>query len=183
MSAFKQAIGAETRPAPRVETLSPSDFAETYSKRPHHDIAVGIRVPSEKQYRAADYEGGKESGDDAYNRRVMDIIVAAGICDPNDVTASHPFLQLVEDSLLAKMFKPRTIKRLFDAIELVAVEQSPLFPEATDEELDDLWGFLTASGDRFAGMSRTDQMRCRRYLRFALDHFIQVSPEPETAAQ
>jgi hypothetical protein len=180
VSAFARTIGTDTRPAPRTVTLAPEDFAESWRARPTTAIVLGIRVPSERDFRAADFEAAKLDTPEAYNQKAMDIIVSRGICDPNDILAEHSVFPVAEETLPAAL-KPRAIKRVFDEIERLGVDQSPIYEEASPSDMADLWSFLSMD-EPFTGMSDVDAARCRRYLKFALEHFQAVETEADDEA-
>ena len=183
MSAFQDAVAAlprqkgDRRAAPRTVELTPDRFADTWEGRPIEPIVVGLRVPAEADLQSArdnaaalvsDKKGLTEEGVvNAHNDALLSIAVARGICDPNDVTAAHPFFELADD-IVPLALKSNTIRWLFDEIERLHVEQSPIFPEATPEEVLALSDLL-ATEDPFCRANPVDAMRARRYLRFALD--------------
>lgn len=155
------------RPAPRVISIPPEYFAEDWEGRPIAAFDVGLRVASESDahnieveaQRAADQADGDVS---VYNRSLIALCVARGFCDPRDVTANHPFFELPEE-VVPFAFKPNSLRRIFDEIERLAIEQSPLFPEATAEEAGAL---VTALAD---GAFERLNPRARRYLRMVID--------------
>ena len=92
------------RPAPRVVTLEPYAFADTWGARPAEPTKVGLRLPSEKviesamqlaardvnrDFREALVEGESEvvneSMVEAYNSQIMVNILAHALCAPEDV--------------------------------------------------------------------------------------------------
>ncbi|MBA2687498.1 MAG: hypothetical protein H0U64_05310 [Gemmatimonadaceae bacterium] len=155
------------RPAPRVISLLPEYFAEDWQGRPVAAFDVGLRVASESDahnieveaQRAADQADGDVT---VYNRSLIALCVARGFCDPRDVTANHPFFELPEE-VVPYAFKPNALRRIFDEIERLALEQSPLFPEATKEDAE---RFAAAVVD--GGFDRLNP-RARRYLRMVVD--------------
>ena len=64
--------------------------------------------------------------------------------------------------------KSNAIKRIFDEIELLAVDQSPVFAEATEVELLEL-AELLATDDPFEDVPSVKRSRCLRYLKLVLD--------------
>lgn len=181
MSAFSRAVSADARPAPRTLTISPESFAESFRGRPTTDIVIGIKVPSERDYRAANFEAEKEPDPAKANQKIFDTVVSRGICDPNNVNAEHPAFPVAEETLPIAL-KPRAIQRIYDEIERLAVEQSPLYAEATDADVADLWALLAGDAP-FEGMAPIDAARCRRYLRFALEHFNISRSSEETESE
>lgn len=168
--------GRTTRPAPRTFSLKPEHFAGAYEGRPVVAITIGIRVPSENEARsieaeslkqAAASDGDMDSRVDVYNQTLFTLYVARGICNPHDVTAHHPLFELPED-MIPLALTPRAIKSIFDEIERLHVDQSPLFPEATQAELLELSDRLAADNP-FANTPTAQRLRALRYLRLALD--------------
>jgi hypothetical protein len=165
-----------TTPAPKTFDLLPEHFGAAYEGKPVSKITVGLRVPSESEVRgiesAATKEAAQADGDfdqklEAYNRALFTFYVARGLCNPHDVTAPHPLFELPED-MIPLALTPRSIRRLFDEIELLHVEQSPIFLEATPEEVSELADRL-AEPEAFDAVPRPQRLRALRYLRFVLD--------------
>lgn len=182
MSAFERAsqtngrgVRTLTAPAPKALTLDPKHFVATWNLRPLLPTRIGIRVPPEKDFEGAAIEArrsaaAKTIGDDgqteAFDRAYARILVARGICDPDNVNAPHPTVPLPDDQI-ARAFTPATIRWLFDEIDKLHVEQSPCYAEATDEEVTRLSSILTLD-DRFADLNPQQEARVRRYLDFVL---------------
>jgi hypothetical protein len=154
-------------PAARTARLTAGDFAPTWDNAPGSDVIVGIRVYSEADARSAEQEAAKQETDQAAQDTLFAIAVARGICDPNNVKAAHPLFPFAEDTLQAAL-TPRAIKRLFDEIEKLHVDQSPMFPEATDEDLTELAGALIQP-EPLGKLGAVKAARARRYARLILD--------------
>lgn len=165
-----------TSPPARTFELLPEHFAASYERKPVAKITIGLRVPSESESRsieteatktAAQADGDMEEKLEVYHRSLFTFYAARGICNPHDVTAPHPLFEMPED-MLPLALTPRAIKRLFDEIERLHVDQSPLFPEATPVEVSELADRL---GDSVALdlVPLPQRMRALRYLRFVLD--------------
>lgn len=173
MSTFAEG-SSKTRAAPRTITLAPDQFADEYSNRPVAPVVFGLRVPSEADAQAARNEATKlaaqiddhESSTETFNDTLMAICVARGICSVHDVTQPHPFLELADD-MVPLALKSRTIRRIYDEIERLHVEQSPLYPEADASDLEALRGLIDAGGIEKLGA--VEQGYVRRHLRFCLD--------------
>lgn len=172
----QQSRGGNRRPAPSTFDLTPDHFAEDWSERPVAPITVGIRVPSEAEAQTIEDAASREAkaidGDDEERdlkreRSLQAYWVARSLCDPLDVTAPHPFFEMPED-MVPLAFKPDTIARLCQEIAKVGIEQSPLHPEADDEELGELSDLL-ATGVAFADVAGAQERLARRYLKFALE--------------
>lgn len=172
----KRAAGSASRPPAKTFDLTPDHFADDYGARPVAPIKIGLRIPAEADARtiedAAMREAQQVDGDsseqfEAYQRAVQCYWVARCICDPRDVTSGHPFFEMPED-LIPIALKPTAIQRIRQEIELLQVEQSPLHPEADDEEIAELSDLLATEG-RFAEVSDSAERQARRYLKFALE--------------
>lgn len=157
-----------------VFELTPGHFAEDFDDRPVAVFPIGLRVPSEAEARtiedAALREAAASESDDrvaVYDRATQAYWVARAICDPLDVTSPHPFFDMPED-LVPVAFKPDTIVRLCQEIARLGVQQSPLHPEADDEEVGDLSDLLSVA-EPFAAVRLDQERLARRYLKFALE--------------
>jgi hypothetical protein len=168
--------GRVTSPPARTFDLLLEHFAGGYENKPVAKIVVGLRVPSETESRSIETEAAKAAaltdGDteakvEAYQAALFTYYVARGLCSPHDVTAPHPLFELPED-MIPQALTPRAIKRIFDELERLHIEQSPLFPEATADDLLELSDRL-AEPDPLAAAGTPQRLRALRYLRLALD--------------
>ncbi len=188
MSTLEKLVSAATRrPAPRTFDLLPEFFAETWGNRPTSPIKVGLRVPGEQEYQTGIIEAEKAHGEAiekackdphlvgraieigvaAYNSKLMTFCVARGLCNQQNVTLPHPYFELPEDEIPIAL-KSNAIKRIFDEIERLAIDQSPVFAEANEVELLELAEIL-ATDDPFESMPSVQRARCLRYLKLVLD--------------
>ena len=188
MSTLEKLVSAAVRrPAPRTFDLLPEYFAETWGNRPTAPIKIGLRVPNEQEYRNAAIEAetaeseafakacndprlierASELAVAAYNSKLVTFCVARGICNQQNVTMPHPYFELPEDEIPFAL-KSSAIKRIFDEIERLAIDQSPVYAEATDLELLDL-AELLATDDPFESVPSVKRSRCLRYLKLVLD--------------
>lgn len=163
----------ETAPPARTVRLSPAEFSPTWAKAPSSDVVVGIRVYSESDARSAEAEAAKQETKAAAETVLFSIAVARGICDPNDIAAPHPLFPMAEDTLPMAL-TPRAMRRLFDEIERLHVDQSPVYAEATDDELIELAAALMQP-EPVGKLPSLEQKRVRRYLRLALDALTERS--------
>lgn len=149
MSAFEryaEAAGAsQKRPAPATITLDPEEFAATWSARPVAPIKFGLRLPSEREIMTARAEAAKvavnlHGADEPEEREAAfgDALLAFGcarcLCDPLDLMAPHPVLPFADD-MVRDALPSAALRRVWDAVERLAAEVSPLVAEATDEDL------------------------------------------------
>jgi hypothetical protein len=188
VSTLEKLVGAAVkRPAPRTFDLLPEYFAETWGNRPTATFKVGLRVPGEQEYLNAVVEAenaqseavekalkdpkqvarAQALGVAAYNKRLVMFCVARGICNQHNVTLPHPYFELPEDEIPVAL-KSTAIRRIFDEIERLAVDQSPVFAEATEVELFELAEIL-ATDDPFEDVPSVQRARCLRYLKLVLD--------------
>lgn len=183
MSAFQAQVeklpsrAAQHRKAPKTLRIRPERFADTWDMRPKDEIVVGLRVPSDDDEQSArnvaslmaDRKVGL-TGDaaiSAYNDALIAAMVSRAICDPNDVLRAHPIFPLADSTIPLALSTP-TLKWLFDELERLKIQQSPLFLEITDEETHELVDALCMD-DPFVGVSEMTAAHARRYLKFALD--------------
>jgi hypothetical protein len=141
-------------PAPRTETLEPDVWLEEAKEVPKHPIVIGLRTPSENDYRKALAE---ES-----DAQVMFELVCVSVCDPNDCRMAHPLFQM-PDIMLAKL-KPRAIRYLFDRIEQLHIETTPSVPKVSDDDLFAL-GQVLCSGELLEGLEETNAASAERVRR------------------
>lgn len=166
---FEQAV---TRP-PRTTIIKPEEWSSSWEKRPATPIVVGLRLLSASDVETAELEAQKAAengGERAYHETGVAFTVARGICDPNNVAKPHPRLEFAEDMVPLALNK-RTIARLFDELERLAVDTVPIYAEATEENIRDLCIILSVD-DPFADIDPVRAARARRYLKFALDELI-----------
>ncbi len=171
---FAQQTGGKRKP-PRIFKLEAEHFAETWpGKKPSAAIDLGLRVPSEQEILNAQLEAGRaaegrepQEAQLISKSKLLAFVVARGICSPHDVSEPHPFFELPEDEVPAAL-KGTTIQRIYDEIERLVVEQSPVFSEATDEELTEL-GERLLQGAPTAHLPAMRAGHARRYLLFALE--------------
>jgi hypothetical protein len=166
---------AGKRKAPRTFALKPEHYAETWGgKKPVASVELGLRIPSEQDVFNAQVEAeraaeGREplEAELFKRRKLLALVVARCICSPHDVSEPHPFFELPEDEVPLAL-KSTTIQRIYDEVERLVVEQSPIFGEATDAECLEL-------SDLLAVPMATDHLdpvkagHARRFILFALE--------------
>lgn len=188
MSALERAINSLPKPsngkikAAKTFLIEPQHFADTWTNRPVEGILLGIRVPSEKDVQGARIEAIKQAqsaqvedddpeADDiriqAFNDSLLSLAVSSSICDPNDVTSAHPFFELA-DEMVPMALKSKTIQYIWDLVEQLHIEQSPIFPEITPVEEVRLIQLLSEDSP-YLGVNTVKAMQARRFLKFALD--------------
>lgn len=169
---------AKAVPAPRTLTLPPSVFASEWKMRPTEPVVVGLRLLPDAEEQTARAEAlrialelhpdTRDAGDafvDAYNDALLRWIVARGICDPNDVTAPTQILPMAEDQVRHALTSSG-VRYIFDAIERLQLETSPIYAEASFDEVAELLHRLGADPDvgSLAGITRKRALRVLRYV-------------------
>lgn len=167
--------GLQKLGAPRVVELTPGDFASDWERRPVSPVPVGLRLPSDDDVQAARAQATKrvealdchdpETATATWNDALMALAVARCLCDPRDVLG-QPLVPIDEDNIGAAL-TPVAIRRLFDELERLQVEQSPLAPEATDEELHALRDAISTG--EHVELTGADGRTFRRFARYCLD--------------
>lgn len=176
------------RRAPRHVVLKPSDFADTWADKPSTEVAVGIRLLSENDYQTAKAEASRvverlytandgglrdhEKAAEAWDDALICWVVAIGTCNVNDVQASYfPYA----NDVITLALTSRAIQRIYDAIDLLHLEESPATHEATDEELVALGEALAKGAEVLSSLKRIEARRARRLLGHA---FATLLPPP-----
>jgi len=194
LSAFRPPAAPEPIKPARVVLIQPNDFADSWSGRPKSAVAVGLRRLSETEEQTAIRDAASEARDamqdwpeaeregrfvEAFNEALLRIGVGRAVCDPNNVAREHPALPLAEDTL-GRALRRNALAGLWEALEQVVTETSPLCPEATDEELAVLaWGILAG---RVAELPASDQRRARRFAAAMLIDLPEAPPDEDDLA-
>lgn len=178
MPAFSEIVARQPRKPPRVVELKPNAFADTYEDKPTEPVRIGLRLCAEldgMQARSVAAQTATRNhpelgpADDvwveAYNQALMHYVVAAGTCHPDNV--AEPYWDMAYDVVPRALSELGTI-RLFDELELLKVTESPLSPEATNEDLDEIIELLR-SGAMWNGQADGDARWLRRVLRRVLE--------------
>jgi hypothetical protein len=147
--------------------------------RPECDCKIGIRLPSQDDIETIESEAmkalqanignGNDAAELAHNQSKLVNLVALCICDPNDVTQAHELFP-APNATVPVALTPAALRRLFDEIERLQIDTSPIFVEATDDDVAALIEML--SGGALVKIASTDLVnnaRCRRYLAFVLE--------------
>lgn len=172
---IQQPPARPTRKPAATLLLEPSAFSSDWDSRPDSAVLIGLRVPSESDTQSAIAESAKraielhdetEGRIGAFNDALLSMLVARSVCDPNDVLAVHPLLEL-PDEIVPLAFPPATIRHIFDAVEKLQIDTSPIYEEATDEEVATLCTRLSEGA--LGRAERVASKRARRFLRFVLD--------------
>jgi hypothetical protein len=182
LSPFEAALPQIVAP-PRVVPLQVSAFLSTYDGRPEVDIEVGLRLPSQEDAEGIESEalkalsavtsGNEQEAIRAYNQSKLVNLVALCICSPIDVNAPHELFP-APNSVLPIALTPQALVYLFDCIERLQIDVSPIFAEASDEEVATLAEILSTPALR--DLRESDPVnagRVRRYLNFCLELLTQ----------
>jgi hypothetical protein len=165
------ALAMVARTPPRVLSLLPNAFADTWKDKSAHPVMVGLKRIAEADQRAARVEAVKKVDalhqdlvhDDpiwieAYNQALMHACLGFALTRPDDMT--QPLWPLQFDVLPHRLTEGG-VERLFDELELLTVLDSPCRPEATDVALADFtvrlgagefWTTLSVPDHDLAGM-------------------------------
>lgn len=164
-------LGGNVAP-PKVIKLPLSAWNPTFTGRPECDIPVGLRLPGSEDAETIEAEAvrsmreamadGEEAALRAYNESKLVSLVALCITDPNDVTAPHELFE-TPNALLKIALTPQGLRRLFDEIELLQVETSPIFHEASDDDVSVI-AELLGDGALTRLQDQVKASRARRYL-------------------
>lgn len=145
MSAFRRNGAPQAVPARRVLTLPVSAFAENYVGRPRHPVQMGLRLVGESTLSNAMEMAAKSATEahpdnqpidlraEVYNDFLITNILAQACVHPHDLTA-HFFAPGPED-LIRDALAPGGVRFLWQAYERFSIEDSPVSPEASDDDL------------------------------------------------
>ena len=146
---------------PLATVLVPATaWSDTWEKRPDDAVCIGIRLLSEKDIEVArssaarfavashPSEFDEENRAEAMLDGLLRNAVAAGTCDPNDVTEPWGDFAVDPEGIVREALTPQGVRFLWDQIDRAMVEHSPSEPEATDEELDELMVLTATSLDK-----------------------------------
>lgn len=157
----------ETTTKPPGEfTLKPEHWASTFTERPLCSVALGIRLPSD-----ADLTYVKNLAKDAADkdRALITMCVTRVVCDPEDASLAHELFQF-PDLQIPDRLRPETIQSIYDELERLMIATSPLYPEATEDEVLALVESLAdMAHEELVDKDRGRGMRVLRYLKFCLD--------------
>ncbi len=173
MSTFRKAVEAGANKPSRVVSLPPSSWAHDYHDKRTVPVNIGLRLYSEAEairVRASAArrawtmhpdEGQREDRDATFNSIVMSTLVAWATCDPTDSTIS--FFGREDgngaEDVVGLALTPGAIEFLFNEIDALITEESPIAPEADDDDLawlsaaladGKVWGTLPGAKTRAA---------------------------------
>ncbi len=184
--AFSTVVARDERKPARVVTLPASCWARTWADRPLDDVQVGLRIPAEAELVQARAEGAQRCWRDhrderdeqgrieRYNSFLIARVVARGTTEPDDASAAY-FGEFADDKV-TEALTPDGIAFLYDAIDRLHIEESPIGREATHAEVIALADALR-SGAAWKGADGAIIARARRMLNHVRE--LLNLPEPE----
>lgn len=173
MPTFRAAVTSSANKPRRVVSLPPSSWAHDYHAKSTVPVDIGLRLYSEAeavQVRAAAAQRAwklhPEPGDEeaqviAWNGIAMTMLVARATCYPTDTTISFFGREdgALAEEQVAVALTPGAIEFLFGELDALITEESPIAPEAGDEDLawlaaalaeGKVWGTLPGAKTRAA---------------------------------
>jgi len=133
MSTFANTAAQEKGKPDRIVVLGPELFAHDWKGRPRAEVAVGLRVISEKDVQVGRAEASKymvkmfglddgslrdrEQAFACWNDRWLAYAIGCAACDPND--SKKPYFQLAEEDAI-RMLSSEGLHRLWDEYMLIA---------------------------------------------------------------
>lgn len=152
-------------PPTTTVVLKPEAWSSGYAKRPSGEVALGLRLLSERELLTAHAEATKEAEGrpqpDRTNRFENALVcwaLAYALCDPND--ARKPYFARGDEEV-RDAFPPETLRHLWHELERLKIELSPVRPLLSAEEAEELAQHLT--------QKLPTNPRVLRLLRFCLD--------------
>lgn len=162
----------KSKAPPTFKLVPPDVFKDNWHERPTDPIAVGIRRISDKEvslarsnaarsawnlHRATDDEANRIL---AFQNLLLRELIAASVCDPNDVTRPGA---LDVDALTTE-----GVKYVWDLIDVFHASTSPCNREASFDELDALADMAPLAADLTGAQGR----RIRRLLAICFDELM-----------
>lgn len=171
--------------APRVVTLKPSAFADTWKFKPATEVAVGLRLVSSEVVenaravaakQAYEWHADKDTGRirdpdayaESYNDTLMRRVVARAACDVND--RSKPYFKAAEETVRAAL-TAEGVRRLWDELLILHAESSVAIALADDEDLARLARVLLR-GRAIASLPESDRLEARTLLAYVLTMLV-----------
>lgn len=171
------------RKAPRVIDLTPDMFQDEWPDKPREPVKAGLRLISEQDIdtakaqaaaRAIEFHGRPEVDESpltfderiaAYNDALMTWAIATSLCFVDDCTRPY-FDSPFENVLLA--FTPDGIRAIYEQLEILHIERSPLVDEIEADGIGELMARL-AGGELDTMAQGPKQRRVRRLLTHVLN--------------
>lgn len=157
----------EQKPLPAGHfTLKPEHWASASKDRPLTSVRLGLRFLSDGDltYAQAIAKERSEKSPENYKRELITCAAAVALCDPEDAS-QPPELFPAPDTQIKSALRPEAIQAIYDELERLMIETSPISPEATDEELYDL--AETIADGAVGILDATSPARASRFRRLA----------------
>ncbi len=177
MSAYDKLCASVPVPPRRVIVLRAEHWASTFSDAPANPIQVGLRLLSIEDQEIVRQVANKAALDAAMgdldpqiaaHNAFLVTSVARAVCSPRDARRGHDFFSAPDDVLPIALTEP-ALKWMFDELEKLAVECSPIFSAADDDDVSDLCEALTGGAlARLEAKDAAKAARARRYIDFVL---------------
>lgn len=177
MSAFSKLLGSsKIRVARTIVPLPPSAFADTWMRKPHGPVKMGMRLVSEAELTTAQRNAAAtawfdvpETTDvdlriDMFNDNVITNVLAQVCAQADDI--SKPYFAPAPEALIREALTAGGIRHLWNAYSMMAIADGELAPEATAEQMAALGATLATEMPTLASDS---QVRLRRLARAMLD--------------
>lgn len=141
----------------RVVVLAPSAFADEWPQKPATEVAIGLRLISQRdidlarrnaEREAVGFRGEIEGHEirhdpetvvDVFNDSFMALAVARGTCDPNDI--SRPYWPYAEEQV-SQALTPEGVRRLWDELVILHKGSGIARRAASDDDVSRLCGIL-----------------------------------------
>lgn len=163
---------SQDRPQPAGSFLLKSEhWASGAEGKPLVAVRLGLRLLSDGDltYCQAIAKERSDANPDNYKRELITCAAAVALCDQTDAS-SPPELFPAPDQQVPAKLRPETIQAIYDELERLMIETSPISPVATDDELYDLAELISEGGVSILESASPDRAsRFRRLARFLLD--------------
>jgi len=172
----------------RALLIPPTAFADKWHGKPNEGVCVGLRLISFADTLTARAEAAvaarklhpndadRDLQIEAYNDALMAWCVARGTCDPNDREKAPDIWGGMPEDVVPIALSPFGMRFVFDALDTMAREESPIAPEITDSELVEIYEMLAY---RIFRLHPVKEALVRRLLATIRDELLQVPPGPE----
>lgn len=172
MNYAQQTQGVTTPPAGHF-LLKDEHWATGHKGKPLCSVRLGIRLLSDADNRyvtSLAKEKTDRTGDsDQLKRWMVVCAVAVAICSEDDASLAHDLFPCPDEQIPTAL-KPETINAIFDELERLTIATSPIYPEATDDELTELVEVMADGGlEILEDVSPVRASRARRLFRYLLD--------------
>lgn len=147
--------------------INPGDFSDMENK-PTEPVLAGLRFLSIRDRREIPklVEQFTDEYEVARNESEMRLCVSFMLCDANDVSKPFRFFTRPQDQVFSHLTRAGA-RRIFDAYLKLEVETSAIYPEATPDDVEELYGLIEQGElDKLEGSERSTALR---HLRFAYD--------------